>query len=200
MTVPLPGPTPSCGAGRRDDRLGDTYLEATAISERVGQLGAEITRDYQGQELLLVSILKGAVFFMADLARAIDLPLEMDFLAISSYLQEHSQTGTKAIRFLKDLDRPVKDKNVLVVEDMIDSGLTLHYIMRSLGLRRPRSLEVCTLFDRPHQRLVDIDVRYVGFEVTDDFFVGYGFDYRQLFRNLPHVAYLQLEPQQPTLF
>lgn len=200
MTVPLPGPTPSCGTGRRDDRLGDTYLEATAISERVGQLGAEITRDYQGQELLLVSILKGAVFFMADLARAIDLPLEMDFLAISSYLQEHSQTGTKAIRFLKDLDRPVKDKNVLVVEDMIDSGLTLHYIMRSLGLRRPRSLEVCTLFDRPHQRLVDIDVRYVGFEVTDDFFVGYGFDYRQLFRNLPHVAYLQLEPQQPTLF
>ncbi len=137
---------------------------------------------------------------MADLARAIDLPLEMDFLAISSYMREHSETGTKAIRFLKDLDKPVKGENVLVVEDMVDSGLTLHYIMRSLSLRRPRSLEVCTLFDRPHQRLVDIDVRYVGFEVPDDFFVGYGFDYRQLFRNIPHVAYLRLEPHQPSLF
>ena len=172
----------------------------TTIAERVRELGAEITRDYQGQDLLLISILRGAVFFMADLARAIDLPLEMDFLAISSYTEEHSQTGTKAIRFLKDLDQPVKDKNVLVVEDMIDSGLTLHYIMRSLGLRRPRSLEVCTLFDRPHQRLVDIDVRYRGFEVPDDFFVGYGFDYRQSFRNIPYVAYLRLEPEQPTLF
>ncbi len=200
MTVPSQGLTSSCGARGRDDRLGEVYLDAGTIDERVRELGAEITRDYQGQELLLISILKGAIFFMADLARAIDLPVEMDFLAISSYLHEHGQTGTKAIRFLKDLDRPIKDKNVLVVEDMIDSGLTLHYIMRSLGLRRPRSLEVCTLFDRPHQRLVDIGVRYVGFEVADDFLVGYGFDYRQLFRNIPHVAYLRLEPQQPTLF
>ena len=137
---------------------------------------------------------------MADLARAIDLPLEMDFLAISSYTDEHSDTGAKAIRFLKDLDQPVKDKNVLVVEDMIDSGLTLHYIMRSLNLRRPRSLEICTLFDRPHRRLVDIDVRYRGFEVPDDFLVGYGFDYRQSYRNIPYVAYLRLGPDQPTLF
>jgi hypoxanthine phosphoribosyltransferase len=200
MTVLPQGPTSSCDACRGDDRLGDVYLDMATIAGRVQKLGTEITRDYQGQDLLLISILKGAVFFMADLARAIDLPLEMDFLAISSYLHEHGQTGSKAIRFLKDLDRPIKDKNVLVVEDMIDSGLTLHYIMRSLGLRRPRSLEVCTLFDRPHQRLVDIDVRYVGFEVTDDFLVGYGFDYRQLFRNIPHVAHLRLEPRQPTLF
>ena len=200
MTVLPPPTTSSYGARRRDDRIGETYLDSTTIGERVQELGAEITRDYRGQDLLLISILKGAVFFMADLARAIDLPLEIDFLAISSYLHEHGQTGTKAIRFLKDLDRPVKDKNVLVVEDMIDSGLTLHYIIRSLGLRRPRSLEVCTLFDRPHQRLVDIEVRYVGFQVTDDFFVGYGFDYRQLFRNIPYVAYLRLEPQQPSLF
>jgi len=200
MTASPQGPTSSCDACNGDDRLGEVYLDAPTIAGRVRELGTEITRRYQDQDLLLISILKGAVFFMADLARAIDLPLEMDFLAISSYLHEHGQTGTKAIRFLKDLDRPIKDKNVLVVEDMIDSGLTLHYIMRSLGLRRPRSLEVCTLFDRPHQRLVDIDVRFVGFEVTDDFLVGYGFDYRQLFRNIPHVAHLRLEPQQPTLF
>jgi hypoxanthine phosphoribosyltransferase len=137
---------------------------------------------------------------MADLARAIDIPLDMDFLAISSYTDEHSETGTKAIRFLKDLDQPIKDKYVLIVEDVVDSGLTLHYIMRSLSLRRPHSLEVCTLFDRPHLRLVDMNIRYRGFEVPDDFFVGYGFDYRQSFRNIPSVAYLRLGPDQPTLF
>ena len=182
------------------ERIGDVYLDTETIARRVRELGTQITSDYQGQELLLISILRGSIFFMADLIRTIDLPLEIDFLAISSYTEEHAQTGTKAIRFLKDLDEPVKDKNILIVEDMIDSGLTLHYIVRSLKLRRPRSLEICTLFDRPYQRLVDIDVRYRGFEVSDDFFVGYGFDYRQSFRNLPYVAYLQLGPDQPTLF
>jgi hypoxanthine phosphoribosyltransferase len=191
---------PTGGRRQIDDRIGEVFLDAATIAKRVDELGADITRDYRGQELLLISILRGAVFFMADLARAIDLPLEMDFLAISSYLQEHDETGKKAIRFLKDLDKPVKDKNILVVEDIIDTGLTLHYILRSLSLRRPRSLEVCTLFDRPHQRLVDMQVRYSGFTVSDDFFVGYGFDYRQSFRNIPYIAYLRLEPQQPTLF
>lgn len=200
MAAAPSSPTPACGSRRPDERIGEVFLDAGAIAKRVEELGAEIARDYEGQELLLISILRGAVFFMADLARAIDLPLEMDFLAISSYLQEHAETGKKAIRFLKDLDKPVKDKNILVVEDIIDTGLTLHYILRSLSLRRPRSLEVCTLFDRPHQRLADMDVRYRGFTVSDDFFVGYGFDYRQLFRNIPYVAYLQLEPRQPTLF
>ena len=176
------------------------FLDEEAIAGRVAELGAQISGDYHGQQLLLISILRGAVMFMADLARAIDLPVEIDFLAISSYTEEHSQTGAKAIRFLKDLDQPIKDKNVLVVEDMIDSGLTLHYIMRSLNLRRPRSLEVCTLFDRPYRRLIDFDVKYRGFEVPDDFLVGYGFDYRQSLRNLPYVAYLQLELEQPTLF
>ncbi|MCE5253699.1 MAG: hypoxanthine phosphoribosyltransferase [Actinomycetia bacterium] len=190
----------SLPAKPRDERLGEVFLDAETIAARVQELGAEITRDYQGKDLLLISILRGAVFFMADLARAIDLPLQMDFLAISSYTEEHSETGTKAIRFLKDLDQPVKDKNVLLVEDMVDSGLTLHYITRSLTLRRPGSLEVCTLFDRPHLRLVDVEVRYRGFEVPDDFFVGYGFDYRQSFRNIPFVAYLKLGPDQPTLF
>lgn len=180
--------------------VGDVFLDEETIARRVQELGAEITRDYRGQQLLLISVLRGAVFFMADLARAIDLPLEMDFLAISSYCDEHHETGTKAIRFLKDLDQPIKDKNVLIVEDMIDSGLTLHYIMRSLNLRRPRSLEVCTLFDRPYRRLIEFDVKYTGFEVPDDFLVGYGFDHRQILRNLPYVAYLRLGPPQPTLF
>ena len=200
MAAPPASPGPYRRRQPADERIGEFFLDAQTIARRVRELGAEITRDHQGQEVLLVSILRGALFFMADLVRAIDLPLEMDFLAISSYTEEHSETGTKAIRFLKDLDQPVKDKNVLLVEDMIDSGLTLHYIVRSLGLRRPRWLEICTLFDRPHQRLVDIDVRYRGFQVPDDFFVGYGFDYRQSFRNLPYVAYLRLGPDQPTLF
>jgi hypoxanthine phosphoribosyltransferase len=200
----MTGQTPTPGRYHHsqpaDEQIGELFLDAETIAARVSQLGAQITRDYQGQELLVVSILRGSLFFVADLIRAIDLPLELDFLSISSYTQEHTQTGAKAIRFLKDLDQPLKDRNVLIVEDMIDSGLTLHYITRSLCLRRPNSLSICTLFDRPHLRLVDIDVRYTGFEVPDDFFVGYGFDYRQSFRNLPYVAYLRLGPDQPTLF
>jgi hypoxanthine phosphoribosyltransferase len=180
--------------------VGEVFLDEDVIAHRVKELGATIARDYEGQQLLLISILRGAIFFMADLARTIDLPVEMDYLAISSYTEEHSDSGGKAIRFLKDLDQPIKDKNVLIVEDMIDSGLTLHYIIRSLNLRRPRSLEVCTLFDRPYRRLIEFPVKYTGFEVPDDFFVGYGFDYRQALRNLPYVAYLHLGPPQPTLF
>jgi hypoxanthine phosphoribosyltransferase len=184
----------------RGPEIGPIFLDAEAIAARVQELGAQITRDYLGEEILLIGLLKGSVFFLADLARAIDAPLEIDFLSLSSYTKEHSQTGARAIRFLKDLDQPVKDKNVIVVQDMIDSGLTLHYINRSLGLRRPRTLEACILFDRPQLRLVDLEVRYRGFEVPDDFFVGYGFDYKQLFRNLPFVAYLRTGAYQPSLF
>jgi hypoxanthine phosphoribosyltransferase len=180
--------------------IGPVFLDAGAIAQRVRELGAEISRDYRGQDILLVGLLKGSVYFLADLARAIDIPLEIDFLSLSSYTKEHHQTGAKAIRFLKDLDQPVKDKNVIVVQDMIDSGLTLHYIERSLNLRRPRSLEACVLFDRPQLRLLDLEVRYRGFEVPDDFFVGYGFDYHQLYRNLPYVAYLNTAAHQPGLF
>ena len=181
-------------------QIGPVFLDAGTIARRVHELGAEISRDYEGEEILLVGLLKGSVFFAADLARAIDIPLEIDFLSLSSYRKEHDETGNKAIRFLKDLDQPVKDKNVIVVQDMIDSGLTLHFINRSLGLRRPRTLEACILFDRPQLRLVDLEVRYRGFEVPDDFFVGYGFDYQQLYRNLPYVAYLKSGPYQPGLF
>jgi hypoxanthine phosphoribosyltransferase len=197
---PHPFATSPCGPRQGGAALGDTFLDTPTIAARVSELGAQISGDYQDRDLLLVSILKGGVVFMADLARSIDLLVEMDFLAISSYLQEHSEGGKKAIRFLKDLDQPIKDKNVLVVQDIVDTGLTLHYILRSLSLRRPRSLEVCTLLDRPQQRLVDIDVRYSGFTVSDEFVVGYGFDHRQAFRNVPYLAFLDIEPRQPTLF
>jgi hypoxanthine phosphoribosyltransferase len=189
-----------CPTRKGHGRVGGTFLDSSTISARVRDLGGEITTDYRDQELLLVSILKGGVMFMADLARSIDLPVEMDFLSISSYRQEHQETGTKAIRFLKDLDQPIKDKHVLVVEDIVDTGLTLHYILRSLNLRRPASLEVCTLLDRPQQRLVDIEARYSGFTVCDDFVVGYGFDYHQAFRNLPYLAFLEADPNQVVPF
>ncbi len=179
---------------------GPIFLTAEALERRVAELGAEISRDFAGGEVLLVGILKGAVFFLADLARAIHVPLEIDFLSLSSYHKEHHQIGAKTIRFLKDLDQPIKDKNVIVVQDMVDSGLTYHFIHRSLSLRRPRRLEACTLFDRPQLRLVDIEVRYRGFEVPDDFFVGYGLDYQQYYRNLPYVAYLEPSSLQQSLF
>ena len=183
-----------------EPRIGEVFLGAATIAQRVGELGAQISRDYAGEEVLLVGLLKGSVFFVADLARSITVPIEIDFLSLSSYTQEHNDTGRKAIRFLKDLDQPIKDKNVIVVQDMIDSGLTLHYIDRSLSLRRPRTLEACILFDRPQLRLVDLEVKYRGFEVSDDFFVGYGFDYHQLYRNLPYVAYLDSGKYSPALF
>lgn len=181
-------------SGRSPDRslIGDIYLEAEVIATRVAELGAQIAQDYGDADLLLVSVLKGAVFFMADLARAIDLPLEMDFMAISSYQQDHEEQDRRAIRFMKDLDSPLQGRDVLVVEDIVDTGLTLNYILRSLGLREPRSLEVCTLLDRPYRRIADVDVRYSGFTVPDDFFVGYGFDYRQRYRNLPYLAFLKI--------
>ncbi|MBE3076564.1 MAG: hypoxanthine phosphoribosyltransferase [Actinobacteria bacterium] len=174
------------------DRIGVVHLTAETIRRRVAEMGSEIARDYRDADLLLVSILKGAVIFVADLARAIDLPLELDFMAITSYQQDRGRLDHPAIRFLKDLDQPLEGRDVLVVEDIIDTGLTLHYILRTLALREPRSLEVCTLLDRPYRRLVDIDVRYVGFVVPDDFFVGYGFDYRQLYRNRPDLTHLLL--------
>lgn len=173
------------------------FLDSNTIADRVDEMGAEITRDYEGRDLLLISILKGAVVFMADLARAIDLPIEMDFLAISSYLKEHTESGERGVRFLKDLDQPIKEKDVLIVQDIVDTGLTLHFILRSLQLREPRSLEVCTLLDRPQQRLVDVDVRYRGFEVPDDFVVGYGFDFRQYFRNIPHITHIEIDNVPP---
>jgi hypoxanthine phosphoribosyltransferase len=172
--------------------IGAVHISEEQIATRVLELGSQITADYADSDLLLVSVLKGAVFFMADLARAVDLPLEIDFMAISSYQQDQKEPDRRAIRFMKDLDRPLEGRDVLVVEDVVDTGLTLHYILRSLALRAPKSLEVCTLLDRPYRRIAEVGVRYSGFTVPDDFFVGYGFDYRQLYRNLPYLAFLKI--------
>lgn len=157
------------------------------------ELAGEISRDYQGRELLLLSILKGAVFFLADLARQITVPVSIDFIAISSYPADRLKVGeSRRVRFLKDLDQDIEGRDVLVVEDVIDTGLTLNYITRNLWLRQPASLEIATLLDRPYRRLVELPVRYQGFQVPDEFFVGYGFDYRQKLRNLPVIARLNI--------
>ena len=172
--------------------LGPIVIDRHQIAARVAELGTAITKDYEGRNLLLLSVLKGAVIFMADLARAIGLPLEMEYLAISSFQQDRDTDERRNIRITKDVAAPLCDKDVLVVEDIIDTGLTLYYILRFLAAKEPHSLEVCTLLDRPYRRLVDINVRYTGFTAPDTFFVGYGFDYQQRKRNLPDVAELRI--------
>jgi len=177
---------------RHDPVIGESFLDQGTLKARIHELGAEITADYEGKELVLLSILKGAVFFIADLARAIHLPLEMEYMAITSYQQDHKRADRPTIRITKDTEQPLTGKDVIIVEDIIDTGLTLYYITRFLESRELRSLNVCTLLDRPHRRLVEVPVKYTGFTVPDCFFVGYGFDYHQLHRNLPHLARLNI--------
>jgi hypoxanthine phosphoribosyltransferase len=163
----------------------ETVVSEQDLGRRVAELGAEISRDYAGRDLLLVGVLKGAVFFMADLMRAISVPCEIDFMAVSSYGSGTETSGI--VRILKDLDASIEGRNVLVVEDIVDSGLTLSYLLRSLGARQPASLEVCALLTKPARREVDIACRYVGFEIPNRFVIGYGLDYAEQFRNLPAV-------------
>ena len=164
-------------------------IEEQTLRNRVAELGAEISVDYAGKDLLLVGVLKGAVFFMADLMRHLTIPCEVDFMAISSYGASTDSSGV--VRILKDLDIPLEGRHVLVVEDIIDSGLTLQYLMRNLRAREPASLEVCALLTKPDRREIDIPVRYVGFEIPNRFVVGYGLDYAERYRNLPFVGVLQ---------
>lgn len=174
--------------------IGKTYLDERAIAARVREIAADISRDYAGRRLILISILKGAIYFLADLAREITVPVSMDFIAISSFRQDRREAGreVRRVRFLKDLDQDIEGRDVLIVEDVIDTGLTLNYIVQNLWLRNPASLEIATLLDRPYRRLVDLPVKYQGFQVPDEFFVGYGFDYRQRLRNLPRIARLHI--------
>lgn len=173
-----------------DPALGETLIPEATLTARVTALGAQITADYQGQSLVLVGILRGSVMFVADLLRRIDLPVTLDFLAISSYVGRDS---SGVVRLLKDLDHPITDKHVLLVEDIIDTGLTLNYVLRVLGTRSPASLAVCTLLNKPARRLIDHPlVRYVGFDIPDAFVVGYGLDYNQRYRNLPYISALKL--------
>jgi hypoxanthine phosphoribosyltransferase len=169
--------------------IGEVLVSADELQRRVGELGEQISGDYAGRSLLLVGVLKGAVFFLSDLMRFIDIPVELDFMAVASYGSATDSSGV--VRILKDLDTPIEGRDVLIVEDIVDSGLTLQYLMRNLGSRNPRTLEVCALLTKPERRKVDLPTRYVGFEIPDRFVVGYGLDYDEHHRNLPFVAVLE---------
>jgi hypoxanthine phosphoribosyltransferase len=169
--------------------LGEVLVTAEDLQRRVIELGEEISRDYAGRSLLLVGVLKGAVFFLSDLMRFIDIPVEVDFMAVASYGSATDSSGV--VRILKDLDASIEGRDVLIVEDIVDSGLTLQYLLRNLGSRNPRTLEVCALLTKPERRKVDLPTRYVGFEIPDRFVVGYGLDYAERHRNLPFVAAME---------
>ena len=172
-----------------EPELGEVLVSAEDLQRRVAELGSEISRDYAGRSLLLVGVLKGAVFFLSDLMRYIEGPVEVDFMAVASYGSATDSSGV--VRILKDLDVAIEGRDVLIVEDIVDSGLTLQYLMRNLGSRNPRTLEVCALLTKPARRKVDLPTRYVGFEIADRFVVGYGLDYAERHRNLPFVAVLE---------
>jgi len=171
--------------------VGEILIEADALRGRIAELGEEISEAYAGHDLLLIGVLKGAVFFMADLMRHLSVPCEVDFMAISSYGAATDSSGV--VRILKDLDINIEGRNVLVVEDIIDSGLTLSYLIRNLESREPASLEICALLTKPDRRENDVDVRWVGFEIPNRFVIGYGLDFAERYRNLPYVGVLSEE-------
>jgi len=171
--------------------VGEVLIGEAALGARIEELGAEVSDDYRGRDLLLIGVLKGAVFFMADLMRAIDIPCEVDFMAVSSYGAGVDSSGV--VRILKDLDLSIEGRNVLVVEDIVDSGLTLSYLLRTLEAREPASLEVCALMTKPERRESDVHCRYVGFEIPNRFVIGYGLDFAERYRNLPFVGVLRDE-------
>jgi hypoxanthine phosphoribosyltransferase len=168
--------------------VGDVLIGEEELQARIRDLGAELSVDYAGREVLLVGVLKGAVFFMADLMRSLTIPCEIDFMAISSYGASTDSSGV--VRILKDLDINIEGRHVLVVEDIVDSGLTLSYLMRNLESREPASLEVCALLTKPSRREIDVPVKYIGFEIPNRFVIGYGLDFAERYRNLPYVGVL----------
>jgi len=169
--------------------IGEIVVPEDALRERVVELGRQISADYAGRDLVLVGVLKGAVMFIADLMRELTVPAEVDFMAVASYGSSTDSSGV--VRILKDLDASIEDRNVLIVEDIIDSGLTLNYLLKNLRARAPKTLEVCALLDKPDRRRVDLEIRYKGFEIPDRFVVGYGLDHAQHHRNLRYVAVLE---------
>ena len=168
--------------------VGKVLLSTETLQLKVRELGAQITNDYRGQNLLLVGVLKGALVFMVDLARSIDLPLEIDFMAVSSYGASTDSSGV--VRIIKDLDASVENKNILIVEDIVDTGLTLKYICENLRSRGPASLRICALLNKQKTRKAEVELDYVGFQIPDEFVVGYGLDYEEIYRNLPYIAVL----------
>ena len=173
----------------RDPAIGEILVQADELQHRVRELGAQISRDYDGRNPLLVGVLKGAVLFLADLMRELEVPCEIDFMAVSSYGSATDSSGV--VRILKDLDSSIAGRDVLLVEDIVDSGLTLHYLLKNLRARDPRSLEVVALLTKPERRRVDLPIRYVGFEIPNRFAIGYGLDHAQKYRNLGYVAALK---------
>ena len=171
-----------------DTAIGETLVSGEDLQRRVAELGEQISADYADRDLFMVGVLKGAVIFLADLMRHITVPCEIDFMAVSSYGSQTDSSGV--VRILKDLDINVSGRDVLVVEDIIDSGLTLSYLMRNLRARKPATLEVVTLLTKPERREIDVPVRYVGFEIPNRFVIGYGLDFAERYRNLPYVAVL----------
>ena len=172
-----------------DSTIGEVLVPSDDLQRRVAELGAEISRDYEGRDLVMIGVLKGAVLFIADLMRHLTVPSEIEFMAVSSYGSSTDSSGV--VRILKDLDAPIEGKDVLIVEDIVDSGLTLNYMLRNLRGRDPSSLEVCALLVKPGRKKIDLPIRYVGFEIPNRFVVGYGLDLDQRYRNLPYVAALE---------
>ena len=164
-------------------------LSEEQLSQKIAELGEEISKDYQGKEIVAICVLKGAILFMADLARAVKVPMALDFMAVSSYGNGTSTSGT--VRILKDLDNSIEGKHVLVVEDIIDSGVTLKYLLKNLKSGKPASIRHCTLLHKPERRRVEVDIDYCGFTVPDYFLVGYGLDYAEKYRNLPFIGILK---------
>lgn len=166
-------------------------LSEEEVDARIKAIGEQISRDYAGRQVHLVCVLKGGSFFMCELAKRISVPVSLDFMSVSSYGSETKSSGI--VRIVKDLDEPLKDKDVLVVEDIVDSGRTLSYLMEMLRDRGPSSLRLCTLLDKPERRVVDVHVDYTGFQIPDEFVVGYGLDYDQKYRNLPYIGVVELD-------
>jgi hypoxanthine phosphoribosyltransferase len=171
-----------------DDEIGEILVAADDLARRVRELAEQISRDYEGRDLVLICVLKGAVFFLADLMRHLTVQCEVDFMAVASYGSATRSSGV--VRILKDLDAVIEGRDVLIVEDIVDSGLTLQYLWRNLGARGPATLEVCALLTKPERRKVELPLRYVGFEIPDRFAIGYGLDHGEHYRNLPYVAAL----------
>ncbi len=175
------------------DDIKSVLVSEEQIQARTAELAADVARDYgstlNGQDLLLVTVLKGAVMFVTDLARAIPLPTQLEFMAVSSYGSSTSSSGV--VRILKDLDRDIADRDVLIVEDIVDSGLTLSWLLRNLATRGPKSLRVCTLLRKPDAVRADVDIAYIGFDIPNEFVVGYGLDYAERYRDLPYIGTLQ---------
>ncbi|HTI13100.1 MAG TPA: hypoxanthine phosphoribosyltransferase [Dictyobacter sp.] len=167
----------------------EILISETQLQAKIAELGEQITRDYQGQDLLLLGTLKGAIPFIADLARAIELPLELDYMAVSSYGDSTQSSGI--VRIIKDLEGPIDHKHLLIIEDIIDSGLTLHYLIDLLKRRNPLSMRICSLLNKDRQRVKDVVIDYQGFTIPDKFVVGYGLDYAQRYRNLPYIGILK---------